>query len=97
MADSRNFTVVESDINIEGGRYVAKSPIAAAKKAARQLFLKAPASKAAIRFTIRETTIGSGKPHFSYSAHKKRLDEPKTRRINDVEITYTHTYVIKAI
>lgn len=63
MDSKRSFTVSESSIGFSGGRYISKTPEAAAKKAGRQLFRKKEAagllkrSKAPkITFVVSETT-----------------------------------------
>jgi hypothetical protein len=65
MDGKRSFTVSESSIGFSGGRYISKTPEAAAKKAGRQLFrkkgaasLRAKAPK--ITFVITETTREKG-------------------------------------
>ena len=92
---SRSFTIESSDIKFTGGRYISKEPLLAAKKAAHRLFNEEP-KKSSIRFLLREMTVGSVKRVYSYVAKKNKLDEPKVIRVGDADVTYTHTYDVKA-
>jgi hypothetical protein len=88
---SRTFTVVNSCINVAGGRYKSATPASAAKKAATKLFKKAKDSAKyrsirRITFSVRETTVGSDKNVYEYKANRVKLDRPVVRVINGVEI-----------
>ena len=58
------------------GRYSSSNPLSAGRKAATRLYGEANADS--VMFILRETTRGSGNPHFVYSAEKKRLSKPVT-------------------
>lgn len=90
----RSFTVDNSDTNVTGGRYLASSPLAAARKAARQLFKDT--RKKTIRFGMRETSQGSEKKVFFYVANKVALDEPKVIVRGDREIKIKTEYKVAA-
>ena len=97
----RTFTVEESCINVSGGRYVSETPSGAAKKAATKLFQKAKNSKKykslrKITFTVRETTSGSNKTEYNYSAVREKLKEPVRRVINGVTIINEYKINVKA-
>jgi len=93
-SEKRSFTIVESDVAELGGRYVASSPIAAARKASRQIFKKT--AQNLIRFVLKETTRGATKKQFSYVANRELMKEPKIIRRGDREIKYTVAYTVKA-
>jgi hypothetical protein len=56
----RSFTTASSSTGDEGGRYIAASPDAAARKAGRIILRSKPDSKRQVTVTMRETTRGSG-------------------------------------
>lgn len=93
-SDKRSFTIIESDVAELGGRYVASTPIAAARKASRQIFKKT--AQNLIRFVLKETTRGATKKQFSYVANRELMKEPKIIRRGDREIKYTVAYTVKA-
>jgi hypothetical protein len=71
-------------------------PGAAAKKAATQLFKKSSTSKSQITFEIRETTQGSAKKTFKYTARRTKLSTPKVVEIMGRPITYNHEISVEA-
>ena len=81
MSEQRTFTVEG-----HGGVYKGKIPSSVAKKAARQLFKDSPGKKT-LSFTLRETTQGSKKKTFLYSATKKILNPPLVIKKGNVSIT----------
>lgn len=94
---TRKFTVEKSSIGESGGRYISETPSAAAKKAASRLFAKKTDLKP-IKFTLRETTRGSSKPVYEYTASKEKLKNPSTRIIKDKngnEKKIENKYIIK--
>jgi hypothetical protein len=93
-SEKRSFTIIESDVVELGGRYLATTPIAAARKASRQIFKKTAHNL--IRFVLKETTRGGDKKQFSYVANRELMKEPKIIRRGDREIKYTVTYTVKA-
>lgn len=93
-SEKRSFTIVDSDVAELGGRYVASSPIAAARKASRQIFKKT--AQNLIRFVLKETTRRGDKKQFSYVATRELMKEPKIIRRGDREIKYTVAYTVKA-
>jgi hypothetical protein len=95
----RSFTVsatLESNANPDdlGGVYVSKTPIAAAKKAARQLFNKLNAKDNKITFFLRETTRGSNKKVYNYDAQRKKLDDVSIM-IDGKEVKINWEYKVK--
>jgi len=95
----RSFTIEKSEIGSEGGRFVGKSPYTVAAKAARSLFKAAGAAKkkkSEIRFTLRETTAGTGGKEFHYIGVKKSLHTPIKVQRGDTEITIKHAYHVKS-
>lgn len=105
MGEKRTFTVESSNIQKSGGRYTSKTPNAAAKKAASQLFKKAASqllkkaakSKTQITFELRETTKGEDKKIHKYTAKRVKLAKPKVITIMGNEITYRYTVQVKAV
>lgn len=96
---SRSFTIVKSDVDVDGGRYTGKAPYNVAAKVARALFDAIKGKKHQhheIRFTIRETTDGSAKKEFTYIGMKKRLHKAIVVKRGDVEITIHHKYHVKS-
>jgi hypothetical protein len=95
----RSFTIDKSEIGSTGGRFVGKSPYTVAAKAARSLFKDAKDSKkkkTEIKFTLRETTAGTGSKEFHYIGVKKALGTPIKVKRGDTEITIKHTYHVKS-
>jgi hypothetical protein len=75
--DERSFTALNRD-GSESGRFVAKTPGAAAKKAAGALFHGRGASVTTVR--IRETTRGASAGVYAYRVERVRKQRPvKTR------------------
>lgn len=74
----RSFTVVTSSVRgSNGGRYLARTPILAAKKAFSQLCKKAGLKVCANRkFTLKEITSGSSGKEYVYMASKMKLRKP---------------------
>ena len=94
----RSFTVTGTDTNANtddlGGVYVSKTPIAAAKKAARQLFNKLELNDNSVIFFLRETTRGSNKKVYSYQATRKKLTNVSIM-INNKEVKINWEYIVK--
>ena len=101
MRDKRTFTVDSSNVQECGGRYTSKSPSAAAKKAASQLFKKAAKtkhkSKKQITFDLKETTSGSDKKIMKYVAKRVKLATPKVVEVMGTKITYNYKIEVKAV
>lgn len=91
----RSFTVASSSIGSVGGRYKSKNPSAAAKKAATKLFAKKNVAK--IQFSLRESTRGSDKKVYEYTAIRETLTKPLVRTINGVEIVNKYKIVLKDV
>jgi hypothetical protein len=70
-----SFTIVESSVNETGGRFISKTPYAAAYKAASKLAKNNSSSKP-ITFVIKKITKGSNNRHYAYKATINKL--PKT-------------------
>jgi|TARA_Y100000389_G_C17427902_1_gene500708 hypothetical protein len=100
VVEKRTFTVESSNVQESGGRYTSKSPQAAAKKAASQLFKKAAKTKhktkKQINLSLRETTVGSDKKIHEYVAKRIKLKTPKVIEIKGVKIVYKFTIDVKA-
>lgn len=98
---TRTFTILNSCINISGGRYKSKSPINAAKKVASRLFKKAKFNQKyrsirKITFCLRETTQTAQKQLYYYKASFVKLKEPKLRIVNGKEIINRYEFVVKS-
>jgi hypothetical protein len=96
------YTVEKSEIGHVGGRYISKSPLAAAKKVATQLFkiIKKSATYKkymgkTISFSIRRTTQNSDKKVFEYTAKYSKLKKPIQVVINGVTIEYKNSLIVK--
>ena len=91
MPGKRTFTIESSCINVVGGRYKSDTPNGTAKKVASKLFRKASKSQKykamkKMRFCIRETTSGSDKKTYEYTATRVKLAKPVVRVLNGVNI-----------
>jgi hypothetical protein len=95
-AGKRSFTVVAANHGKNGGRYMSATPMAAAKKAGRQLFNEAKKTIRTIHFVVRETTRGSAKKEFKYVITKHKLAKPKTIERGGVKVHVHHEYAISA-
>lgn len=71
----RSFTLVLPE-KYSGGRYNTEQPLAAARRAFKQLCLQRP-HKCHQRFAIQETTRGGGGAVFYYEGEKVPLQHPK--------------------
>ena len=91
----RTFTVQGSELAVTGGTYRSSTPMAAGKKAGRQLFKAARAGTKSIKFILRETTRGSEKKAYFYEAFINYLKEPKVITRNGVEIKITKEMKLK--
>jgi len=74
---------------------MASAPLAAGRKAARQLF-KDNKAKKTIHFSLRETSQESKKKMFFYVASKVTLDKPKIITRGDSEIKITTEYKVSS-
>jgi len=94
----RSFTIEQSEVKMEesSSRYIARTPLAAASKAARRIFGNVSGNKKEVRFTLRETTIDSKGKSYRYIALKQKLDKPKVVKLNGNEVTYNHSYKVKS-
>jgi hypothetical protein len=95
-AGKRSFTVVAANHGKNGGRYMSATPMAAAKKAGRQLFNETKKTIRTIHFVVRETTRGSAKKEFKYVITKHKLAKPKTIERGGVKVHVHHEYAIAA-
>lgn len=96
---TRTFTVLNSCIHKEGGKYKSKLPINAAKKAASKLFKIAKNDQKyktirRITFTLRETTKGSNHETIDYKASRVKLLKPLIRVINGKEIINKYKIIV---
>lgn len=97
-----SFTIENSDLGHIGGRYLSKSPLAAAKKVATQLFklIKTEAAYKkfagkSISFIIRKTTNNSNKKLYEYTAKQTKLQKPIEVVINGKTIQYKNKLSVK--
>jgi hypothetical protein len=98
-AGKRSFTIDQSEVKLgedSSSRYIARTPLAAAAKAARRIFANVTGKKQEVRFTLRETTQDSKGKLYKYIALKQKLDKPKVVNLNGNEVTYNHTYKVKS-
>jgi len=65
-------------IGKSGGRYVSKTPQAAALKMHNRKCRDKKSNYCVMTITLRETTRGSAKKDFSYKVLKRKLSTPKT-------------------
>lgn len=93
MSDKRSFKIVSVNSNShglktkDGGRYMAKTPVAAARKAfSRECNLSSISGVCALDVVIRETTHGSRKKHYKY--HITRKLDPHTVNHNGKMVTH---------
>ncbi len=78
LVNSVKPSVDDGQLNGNGGRYVGKTPMQAAKKCFTQLCRKVALGKACeFAFTIQESTQGSEKKQRSYKGVRSELDEPQ--------------------
>lgn len=97
----RTFTIDNSCIDVDGGRYKSTTPSGAAKKAASRLFKKAKGSAKyktirKLTFCMREITQGSDKEKYHYKANRVKLTKPLEREIGGVKIVNNFKIVIEA-
>jgi hypothetical protein len=96
----RSFTIEKAEVGNPGGRFIGSSPFAVAAKAARSLFNDAKTDKEKkkkeIKFTIRETTMGSSGKEYHYIGMKKTYDSPIKVMRGDTEVTIKHVYHVKS-
>jgi hypothetical protein len=97
-----SYTIESSNIGHDGGRYISKTPLAAAKKVATQLYklIKTESkykkySGKSITFTIRKTTSGSNKKVYEYTAKQIKLAKPVEIEINGKKILYKNKIDVK--
>jgi hypothetical protein len=99
IGDRRSFVIIASSVSSfnRKGRYLAKYPFAAGRKAATQLFKETDDTE--IRFIIRESTSSSDKDAFFYEAKKVKLDKPRKVTLKDkttgVSASYDVTHDVK--
>jgi len=97
MESNRSFTVVKvTDRNGKekgaknlGGRYVSKSPDAAARKSANRICRKSKTKgRCSLKVTVQETTQGSKHKEYTYKVTRK-FDPVKVER-NGVKVVYNY-------
>jgi hypothetical protein len=100
----RSFTVVDAGkhggckTKFKGGLYKSRNPGAAVKKAFRELCrVKKIRGVCTLIITLRETTQGKPKKHFSYRLHRHKLKIPKVVKIGNTEVVYEYESTSKAI
>lgn len=92
----RTFTIVDSEVDVTGGKYVGKSPYSVASKAARAIFKQVKKGKTEVRFTLKETTPDSAGKLFRYVGVKTALEKPLVVKRGDSEIEIYHMYHVKS-
>ena len=95
----RSFSVVnmtKSDgcpTKFRGGRYVARTPAAAARKAlSNHCAVKRIRGRCSLYVKLREMTAGSKNKHYTYLLHRVKLAKPVVRLVgtpNEFKIRYT--------
>ena len=97
MEGKRSFTVVKvTDTNDKekgkknlGGRYVSKSPDAAARKSANRICRKSKTKgRCSLKVTVQETTKGSKHKEFTYKVTRKF--DPVKVIVNGEEVVYKY-------
>jgi hypothetical protein len=99
----RVFRVQGSTIGFKGGRYVGKTPVQAAKKAAKSLFKRLDTQAAfakykdvsKIKLMIRETTRGHINDVYYYEATRDKLSTPVVIQRNGVTVEIKYDYKLK--
>lgn len=97
---SDSFTILKSDVGVEGGRYHSSNgPQAAARKAATQIFRNSQKAQeqGTVRLAIKKTTRGSDGLTFVYNASRVELQEPKERVINGEKIVNRYDIAVKPV
>lgn len=99
---ANSYTIETSNIGHDGGRYISKTPLAAARKVATQIYklIKTDAkykkySGKSITFSIRRTTSGSNKKIYEYTAKQIKLAKPIEIEINGKKILYKNKIDVK--
>jgi hypothetical protein len=69
-----SFTIVDSSVGKTGGRFISKTPYAAASKAASKLYKDS--GNNVITFVIKKITKGSNNRHYAYKANTRMLPKP---------------------
>jgi len=99
---SNSYTIEDSSIGHKGGRYISKTPLAAARKVATQLYklIKSETSYKkfsgkSISFSIRRTTAGGNKKLYEYTAKQVKLAKPIEIEINGKKIVYKNKINVK--
>ena len=78
-----------------GGRYISRTPLGAAKKAASRICRNSKIKgRCTVDIKMKETTQGSTGKSYEYTA--KRIKDPKTVVRDGVEITYKYRTTVKA-
>jgi hypothetical protein len=105
--DCRSFKIAGSGIGYKGGRYVAKTPAVAAKRAGARLFQKIQndpefkkyANKTSIKFILKEVTKGRKNTNktVAYEVFRKKLSTPLEITRNGKTIQYQYTYEVKRL
>ena len=101
----RSFTIVNMTktdgcaTKFTGGRYVAKTPALAARKAlSYHCGVKKIRGRCALLLKVKETTRGSKRKNFIYKASRKRLDTPIVRfKGTDNEFKVHYATEVKAV
>ena len=98
------FTIAGSGIGYKGGNYKSEFPMAAAKKAGRQLFLKLKKkdfakykNKTTIKFILRQRIVGSPGKTYAYEVKRNKLKKPIIFKKGDVEIKIEFEYKVTII
>tara|TARA_Y100000310_G_scaffold337387_1_gene424346 strand:- start:829 stop:1239 length:411 start_codon:yes stop_codon:yes gene_type:complete len=99
----RSFTIVNATkadgcpTKFTGGRYVAKTPVAAARKAlSYHCAVKRIRGRCALYIKVRETTQGSKGKEYIYLLHRVKLASPLVRVVNGHEFKIKYTTTAKA-
>ena len=79
----RSFKVQLPGNETFGGRFTGLTPYQAANKALSKYYRETSKPKKEIRFTIRESTRGSKRNHYTYNGRREKLKIPVEYAIND--------------
>lgn len=100
----RSFTVVnmsKSDgcaTKFHGGRYLGRGAAAAARKAlSYHCSVKRIRGRCAFYIKLRETTRGSAGKHYTYLAHRVKLETPVVRVVDGKKFTNRYTTKVQSV
>lgn len=94
----RSFTVITSaPFGGRGGRYIAREPLDAARKAARVRFADNGNKQTRIMLQLEEITRGQKKKTFFYRGVSKKLDKPKVYTLGGKKVVQAYETEVSAL